>query len=297
MSENGVSFTVLRHTLSSLRQKRGLSMRSACAGARRCDTAPMKQIRLATAMLGALIVGQAAVSAGAQETGKPRFVLVDEAGLTAMKARVKAGDAALSGAAADLRKQADELLTRKPPAVTDKPGLPVGNDKHDYMSLAIYYWPNPNTPDGKPYVNRDGQVNRKEVNEGDSPRKDQMVSAVRTLTLAYHMFDEPKYAEGAAKYLRVWFFDPETRMNPNLNHAQYVPGQSEGRGYGIIETRSLVQLVDAVRLLEGSSAWTSADREGFAAWMNAFVDWLLTSKNGKEEAAAANNHGDRKSVV
>ncbi len=37
--------------------------------------------------------------------------------------------------------------------------------------------------------------------------------------------------------------------------------------------------------------WTAKDEAELRAWMGKFLDWLLTSKNGKEEAAMKQNHG------
>ena len=44
-------------------------------------------------------------------------------------------------------------------SVTDKTLSPPSGNKHDYMSLAPYWWPNPNTANGLPYIRRDGVVN------------------------------------------------------------------------------------------------------------------------------------------
>lgn len=87
------------------------------------------------------------------------------------------------------------------------------------------------------------------------------------------------------------FLDPATRMNPNLNYAQYVPGHNDGRGTGIIDTRDMVDLVDDVGLLAGAAAWTSADQDGVTTWFSDYLHWLQTSPNGKDEANAKNNHG------
>jgi hypothetical protein len=80
-------------------------------------------------------------------------------------------------------------------------------------------------------------------------------------------------------------------MNPNLNYAQAIPGITEGRGIGIIDTAELVGVVDACRWLEKSSAFGEADRKRMKEWFGAYLDWMLNSSNGKEEAAARNNHG------
>src|SRR5262249_17228397 len=99
------------------------------------------------------------------------------------------------------------------------------------------------------------------------------------------------YAVRAAQLLRVWFLDPATRMNPNLQYAQAIPGVNTGRGIGLIETRGLAQVVDAVGLLAGSNALTGADQRGLQEWFAGFLRGMVKRKNGRDEAAAKNNHG------
>src|SRR5205085_7709037 len=125
----------------------------------------------------------------------------------------------------------------------------------------------------------------------DAPLLKKMSAAVGTLALAHYLTDEERYAEHAAKLLRVWFLEPGTRMNPNLNYAQFIRGVNEGRGIGIIDTVSLLQVVDAIGMLAGSRSWTPDDQAGMEAWFRAYLTWLRTSKGGLEEAAALNNHG------
>jgi hypothetical protein len=156
--------------------------------------------------------------------------------------------------------------------------------------MAPYFWPDPAKPDGLPYIRKDGKVNP-ERNQYDAPLLGKMTRAVSTLALAYYLTGEERYAEHASKLLRVWFLDAETRMNPNLNFGQFIPGVNDGRGNGIIDTVSLTKVVDAVGLLAGSHAWTPADQTGMVAWFRECLHWLRTSKPGKDEAAAANNHG------
>src|SRR5205085_2238 len=99
------------------------------------------------------------------------------------------------------------------------------------------------------------------------------------------------HAAHAAKLLRTWFLNPATRMNPNFNQAQAIPGVNNGRGIGMIESRSLMQVCDAVGLLARSTNWTAADDGGMQTWIREFLEWTQTSKNGKDERAAKNNHG------
>jgi len=80
-------------------------------------------------------------------------------------------------------------------------------------------------------------------------------------------------------------------MNPNFNQAQAIPGVTRGRGIGMIESRSFTSIADAAGLLARSTNWTAANQKGLVDWMRAFVDWAQTSKNGRDEAAAKNNHG------
>src|SRR6185369_9018188 len=78
---------------------------------------------------------------------------------------------------------------------------------------------------------------------------------------------------------------------PNLQYAQFIPGVNTGRGIGLIETRGLTRVVDAIGLLGESKSLTEADRRGLRDWFGSFLRWMQESKNGKEEAAAKNNHG------
>jgi len=115
--------------------------------------------------------------------------------------------------------------------------------------------------------------------------------SVQTLALAYRESGDERYAAHAAELLRVWFLKPATKMNPNLNYGQAIAGRVEGRGTGIIETRGLSSLTSALTWLSKSKAWTESDQQGMKEWLSQYLDWLLTSKNGLQEAAARNNHG------
>jgi hypothetical protein len=80
-------------------------------------------------------------------------------------------------------------------------------------------------------------------------------------------------------------------MTPNLRFAQAVLGENEGSGTGILDARGLADVVDAIALMDGSSAWTKADDNAMHSWFDAYFVWLTTSANGRAEAAAKNNHG------
>src|SRR5262249_18780613 len=111
------------------------------------------------------------------------------------------------------------------------------------------------------------------------------------LGLGYYLTGEEKYATHAVLLLRTWFLDPATRMNPNLNFAQAVLGVNTGRGTGLIDDRGLPRLLDGITLLEGSPKLTASDKDGLHKWFTAYLNWLQTSPNGRDESDAKNNHG------
>ena len=227
----------------------------------------------------------------AAQTTSPRVFILDAKELAARKERMRAGDAAVVAELAKLEREAQRVLAIGPLSVVSKEAMPPSGDKHDYMSQAPYFWPNPDTKNGLPYIRRDGERNP-EINKINNHRMlDQMESAVETLALAYYYTGKEAYADKATLILRIFFLDSQTRMNPNLQFAQAIPGVNTGRGIGLIETRGLTRVVDAIGLLAGSKAWTAADQEEMQTWFARFLQWMLESKNGRDEAAAKNNHG------
>ena len=150
-----------------------------------------------------------------------------------------------------LIEQANQLLNAVPLSVMMKTKIPASGNKHDYMSLARYYWPDPNRPDGLPYISRDGQSNP-ELNDLDRNRLGTTATRVTTLSLAWYLSGDERYAKKAADLLRVWFFNKSTAMNPNLEYAQMIPGRNgnKGRSSGVLDTYSFVSMLEAVYLLE-----------------------------------------------
>jgi hypothetical protein len=190
-----------------------------------------------------------------------------------------------------LSKQADKLLQQHFGSVMDKNVEPPCGNMHEYLSLAKYYWPDPTKADGKPYIKKDGQKNPDNDKVSDDKNFDDMVSAVNTLSWAYYFTNEEKYATKSIELLRMWFLDTATRMLPNLNHAQMRTGIDTGVSTGIIDTHELPKVTDAIGLLAASKSFTKADEQGLKQWFAEYLKWLRTSKNGKKESEAKNNHG------
>lgn len=225
------------------------------------------------------------------QSSLPRTFLLDPATISRVRESIRASNNEYMPALKQLRKDADKALKQGPVSVMDKKQTPPSGDKHDYMSLAPYWWPDPQKPDGLPYVRRDGEVNpeRAEFTDRDNIRA--LISSAHTMGLAYYFTNDEPYAQHATALLRAWFLNPATRMNPNLNFGQAVKGRNDGRGAGLIETSGLRNIVDAIGLIEGSKSWTASDQQGMKQWFEEYFTWLTTSVIGKNESNAKNNHG------
>lgn len=194
---------------------------------------------------------------------------------------------------------ADEALGRSPPSVVDKTTLPPSGDVHDYWHPAPYWWPNSETSDGLPYVCRDGervpgtQMHEPESDQYDRTRLQGLFDDTTAVALAWQATGNPAYAEHGARMVRRWFVDPQTRMNPNLRHAQVRLGHNnnEGASRGIIEFKDLYYFLDAVRLLARAEALNPEEQDALSDWLRAYLDWLENSEQGQGERQANNHHG------
>ena len=188
-------------------------------------------------------------------------------------------------------KEADKRVGKPVITITENENLQASKDPHDYFSIGRYFWPDPSKPDGLPWVNRDGETNPDAVKASDEKKLSEMIHAVEYLSLAYYLTGNEKYGAEAARFLRGFFLDVETKMNPHLDYGQSVPGKATGRGWGLIDTRGFMILPDVLNLLEKCPAWTAKDREEMKAWWTTYGNWMQTSKIGLQEKSAPNNHG------
>lgn len=219
---------------------------------------------------------------------KKSLITWSESNLSATKARLT--DPLLAPAYNSLLAAADQAMDSSPFSVTHKTILPPSRDKHDYLSIAPYWWPDPSKPDGLPYINRDGEFNPASRDSStDSIRFKEFTSAVESLSLAYYFSDEQKYAERAVKLLDVWFLNAETLMHPHLEYGQGIAGVTTGRGIGLIDTRNLTSILDSIIILD--QVLSEQQLQRLENWFEQFLQWLCTSKNGLEEKRQTNNHG------
>src|SRR5438046_10729452 len=87
------------------------------------------------------------------ERRPPRIFLSDSRDLARVKQQT-AGDSQLAAALVALRARADRELKAGPFTIVNKPKAPPSGDKHDYLSMAPYFWPDPTQPHGLPYIPR-----------------------------------------------------------------------------------------------------------------------------------------------
>jgi len=223
----------------------------------------------------------------------PVTILMDAQKLAITKKRIKENDPALKPAMDKLIADAEAALLVGPYTVTDKKKVAPSGDKHDYASYSRYWWPDPKKPDGLPYIQRDGETNpaSQGLEESDRQRIEVVGTHTEALGIAYYLTGEEKYAKKAAEILRVWFLDPATRMNPNVNHGQVRLGHNTGTKGGVLDGRMMMRALEGGNLLAGSSALSDTEREGLKAWAGEYFDWLMTGKIAVAEAASSNNHG------
>ncbi|MFZ5494664.1 MAG: alginate lyase family protein [Verrucomicrobiota bacterium] len=191
-----------------------------------------------------------------------------------------------------LAQHAPAALTAPITTVVEGESLP-GGDPHDYISYARYWWPDPARPGGLPYVQRDGRHNHAQVAAGDRHRVGTFSAAVLRLAAAWHLHRAAAAARRAGAWLRAWYLDPATRMNPNLDFAQVRLGHNGNRGNpaGVLDTRDFASVIDALRLLADSPALSAEEHTAIRAWFARYLDWLLNAPNARAERAAQNNHG------
>jgi hypothetical protein len=221
----------------------------------------------------------------------PYVFAFDAKALAANKTKIESNNSSAITADKHLLKDADKALQYGPMSVMEKDIIPPSGDKHDYMSLAPYHWPDPSKPNGLPYIRKDGQTNPEVKEYKDKDYMPKLCDNIFKLSLAYYFSNDKKYAEHAAKLIEVWFLDTATRMNPNLNFAQAIKGENTGRGAGLIDARHFLKVIDAIGLIQQCNCWTATDETGMKKWFSDFLQWMQTSKNGIHEMNAPNNHG------
>ena len=189
--------------------------------------------------------------------------------------------------------QADMALEQANETVTDKTYVPPAASKHDYVSLSRYWWPNPSSKNGLPWIRKDGETNpTTQTDAVDRLRIARFTKAVYALGLAYHLSEDERYASKGIEMIRTWFINPDTAMNPNVNWGQMIPGNPKKRRAGILDTRLItLWVLDPIVWLSQSKSWTAQDNTIITTWFENYLDWLTTSNLGRSGMKQTNNHG------
>lgn len=186
-------------------------------------------------------------------------------------------------------KKGDKMLSEKPVTVTASFCKRNAGGKHDFYSEGDYWWPDPANPSG-PYIQKDGQSNP----DNFSDHRHAMIrlsEITATLTSAWLLTGDKKYADKAIEHLNAWFVDSSTMMNPNMLYAQAISGRFTGRGIGLIDAYHLVEVAQSAKILIEKSVIPQEQADKIKTWFRSFLQWMTTHQYGIDEMNAKNNHG------
>jgi len=218
----------------------------------------------------------------------PLYTL-DATGLATSRKLYKEENDSTTELVENITKKADKALRDDSPTVTFKEQTPPSGDRHDYYSLAEYWWPNHKTKSREPYIRKDGQVNPETKSIPDKTNFNKLMNDNHHLAVAYYFTNDTKYAQKAAENIKVWFINPDTRMNPHLKYAQVIKGV-KSTGTGLIDIRNVPQTLDDIRLIQASNALDADAGAAVTTWFKDYLQWLITSPEGKIQAESKNNH-------
>jgi hypothetical protein len=172
--------------------------------------------------------------------------------------------------------------------ITSIPAKRSPGAANDYYSEPEDYFP---SKDGEaPWVRRPSAANP----EAFAAHRDlvyELGRSVSALTAAFVVTGEDRYAARAAEHLRAWFVAPGTRMTPNLQFAQRIPGAAAGRPEGVIETVPLAEVARSVRFLAGSNTLTAAELTAIRKWFAEYATWMNESRMGGLARDSKDQHG------
>ncbi|KAG9066697.1 hypothetical protein KI688_012606 [Linnemannia hyalina] len=177
--------------------------------------------------------------------------------------------------------------------IKPKSKLPPSGNIHDYTSLARYYWKNPDTEDGLPYVRHDGKPNPDMDSVWDYRLLRKVFRDCYYMAHGYFWTGEPRYAEKIVYRVKEWFLDEATHMNPNLKYGSLIFGTEMGRSQGVLDMFKVFAMFDALKMIEGSAAIQAEPQliPNLQRWFTSYLEWIDASPEATQERNARNNHG------
>jgi hypothetical protein len=148
---------------------------------------------------------------------------------------------------------ADHSLTQQPTPITTLPAPDSPGTPHDFYSAP-----------GTFTAHRDAIL--------------ALAHIVPTLTAAYVITKDERYAKHAVAHLRAWFVNPETAMSPNLEYARVTAATKTGSPEGVIEGVHLAEVAQSIQFLSSSEALSPSDLVTINQWFTGYLDWLNNSR-------------------
>ena len=185
-------------------------------------------------------------------------------------------------------KVALQYKNEKPLTITNFPCERSAGTLNDFYSEGDYWWPDPENPSG-PYIRKDGLTNPENFTKHREVmlRLSQISGAFAS---AYVITKKEGYVNQLMPHLQAWFINPKTKINPNLLYAQAIKGVATGRGIGIIDTIHLMEVAQAVKVIENSKSVSQTDIKAIKSWFSSYLEWLTTHPFGIAERDNGNNH-------
>ena len=224
---------------------------------------------------------------------RKEFIFLNLGHLKKVKDLIKAKNTYFLDAYNQLITEANKELEKTVNPVTLKTQIPPSGDVHDYLSIAPYWWPDPTTQDGFPWISKDGQVNpMTRGDDTDQVRLSNMFDGLDILSMAYFFSDDTKYAKKAGEVIKIWFIDNATKVNPNVNFGQGVPRSVTGRSAGIIEWTGISNLITTLQLLLSDNLMPDVEKTALNSWLSDYYKWLSTSELGTADDKGTQNHAN-----
>ncbi len=229
-------------------------------------------------------------------TDKQILIHYDEELLQKSATLLANNDVAMVSAYNEFVAKADEELKIPVNPVTNKSLTPPSGDKHDYYTIAPYFWPDPTKEDGMPWKQNDGVVNPliyKDDTDWNRLRK--LFESLKVLSLTYYFSKDKKYAEKIREIIVAWFIAEETKVNPRVQYGSVFPrkGNPIGSSFGILPWTGISNLIIALQLLSRDNILSDEETIIMDKWLGDYLDWLLTSELGRLEQIRLNNHGTK----
>ena len=206
---------------------------------------------------------------------------------------IKAKDSFFVANFKKLMKEATIALNFVADPVTNKKEVPPSNDMHDYLSYAPYKWPDTLKKDGLPWVTRDGVINPVFYSsDTDFNRTATFFEVIEVLSWAYYFSEDIRFAEKAIALIKTWYLNSETKVNPNINFGQRVPGAADGRKAGVQEWCNQSSVVTALQIFEVEGLLATDVKIGMQLWFEEYLTWLTTNPMAIEAGFTRQNHAN-----